>query len=182
MSPPNIRMATIEDVPAVGTIYRHHVAVGLASFETEPPDDAEMTRRFQALMGGGYPYLVAEIDGRVAGYAYAGPYRTRPAYRNSVENSVYVHKDAAGRGIGLALLEALIEAATGCGFRQMIAVIGDSDNAPSIALHRRCGFEHAGVLKSVGFKHGRWLDSVLMQRALGTGDATLPEDAAETTC
>lgn len=172
---PVVREAEERDVPRVAQIYRHHVAHGLASFETEPPSDEEMTRRYRALIERRYPYLVAEIDGKVVGYAYAGPYRTRPAYGNSVENSVYVDPDCAKRGVGRALLESLIQAATERGYRQMIAVIGDSGNAASIELHRRCGFSDAGVLRSVGFKHGRWLDSVFMQRELGDGDGTLPD-------
>lgn len=177
MTPPpaiKVRPAASDDIPAVAEIYRHHVAHGVASFELTPPSDEEMALRYATLMDGGYPYLVAEVDGRVVGYAYAGPYRARPAYRNTVENSVYVEPAAAGQGIGRALLNALIEAAAERDFRQMVAVIGDSGNAASIALHRRCGFEDTGVLKSVGFKHGRWLDSVFMQRALGNGDEALP--------
>lgn len=169
-----VRDALIDDVPAIASIYRHHVQHGLASFETEPPGEEEMALRFATLNDGGYPYLVAEIEGRVAGYAYAGPYRARPAYGNTVENSVYVDPATTGQGVGRALLERLVEAATERGFRQMIAVIGDSGNIASIALHRRCGFSDAGLLRSVGFKHGRWLDSVFMQRALGDGDKQLP--------
>lgn len=168
-----LRPATHADLSAIRAIYAHAVTHGTASFELTPPDEAEMTRRFLALMDGGYPYLVAE-DGRLLGYAYAGPYRPRPAYRWTVENSVYVSPEAKGSGVGRALLAALIEAAEAKGYRQMIAVIGDSDNAPSIGLHRALGFEHVGTFRSVGFKHGRWLDSVLMQRSLGLGDATTP--------
>ncbi len=127
------------------------------------------------LTGKGYPYLAAEIDGAFAGYAYAGPYRARPAYRLTIEDSVYIAPDKHRRGVGRALLAALIEAAERCGFRQMIAVIGDSGNqAGSIGLHEAAGFRHVGILQDVGFKHGRWLDSVLMQRALGTGAKTTP--------
>ena len=177
-----IRGAGIDDIASVGGIYRHHVQHGVASFETDPPSDDDMACRFEKLMEGGYPYLVAEVAGQVVGYAYAGPYRTRPAYGNTVENSVYVDSAAVGGGVGRALLEALIEAATARGFRQMVAIIGDSGNAPSIALHRSCGFADAGVLKNVGFKHGRWLDSVFMQRALGDGDTTPPNRSLEITC
>jgi L-amino acid N-acyltransferase YncA len=162
-----IRAAVAADIPAITRIYAHAVRFGTASFELEPPDEAEMARRQRALIDGGFPYLVAEADGAVVGYAYAGPYRTRPAYRFSVENSVYVAPEAHGRGIGRALLDRLIAEATARGFRQMIAVIGDSDQAASIALHRAAGFRHVGTIAAVGFKHDRWLDSVLMQRELG---------------
>jgi phosphinothricin acetyltransferase len=164
----------------VAAIYRPAVLTGTASFELEPPGEEEMARRFEAITGAGYPYLVAETGatGAVAGYGYANAYRTRPAYRFSVENSVYVAPDAQGRGIGRALLAALIEECTARGFRQMIAVIGDSAQSASIALHRSLGFTFCGTIHSVGLKHGRWLDSVLMQRALGDGDTTLPDTAA----
>ncbi len=171
-----IRACTAHDIAAVSAIYRHAVLTGTASFEIEPPDEAEMTRRFDALTAGHHPYLVAALTGAVVGYAYAGPYRTRPAYRGTVENSVYVAPDQHRRGIGRALLAALIEAATGFGFRQMVAVIGDSANAGSIGLHAALGFTPVGTLRAVGWKHGRWLDTVLMQRALGAGDTT-PRDA-----
>jgi L-amino acid N-acyltransferase YncA len=163
------------DIPAIVAIYAHAVLYGTASFEVEPPDDAEMTRRVRAVVDAGFPYLVAEKDGRVLGYAYAGLYRTRPAYRNSIENSVYVGPDAHRLGVGRALLGALIDIATRAGFRQMIAVIGDSGNAGSIGLHRALGFTFSGTIHSVGYKHGRWLDSVIMQRALGPGDGTPPD-------
>jgi phosphinothricin acetyltransferase len=148
------------------------VLTGTATFEIEPPDLAEMRSRREALLKGGYPYIVAEAEGEVLGYAYTGTYRTRPAYRSTTENSVYVRDGSHGRGIGRALLAATIEQATGAGFRQMIAIIGDSGNAASIGLHAALGFAHVGVLRSVGWKHGRWLDTVLMQRALGPGDMT----------
>jgi phosphinothricin acetyltransferase len=162
-----IRAAVAADMPAITRIYAHAVRFGTASFELEPPDEAEMARRQRTLIDDGFPYLVAESDGAVVGYAYAGPYRTRPAYRFSVENSVYVAPEAHGRGIGRALLDRLIAEATARGFRQMIAVIGDSDQAASIALHRAAGFRHVGTIAAVGFKHDRWLDSVLMQRGAG---------------
>jgi phosphinothricin acetyltransferase len=165
-----IRPCTASDIPAVAAIYRHAVETGTASFEIEPPDDAEMERRREALLTGNHPYLVAEHDGAIVGYAYAGLYRARPAYRSTVENSVYVREGEHGRGIGRALLAALIEEAGARDFRQMIAVIGDSANTPSIRLHAALGFEPVGTLRSVGWKHGRWLDTVLMQRALGPGD------------
>jgi L-amino acid N-acyltransferase YncA len=169
-----IRAAAAHDIAAITRIYAHAVEHGTASFEIEPPDEAEMARRRQALIDGGYPYLVAEADGVVAGYAYAGPYRARPAYRWSVEDSVYIAPDAHRRGIGRALLARLIEESERRGFRQMIAVIGDSGQAASIELHRILGFRLIGTFASVGFKHGRWLDSVLMQRPLGPGDTTVP--------
>ncbi len=147
---------------------------GTASFELDPPDEAEMARRQRALAEGGFPYLVAELDGGIAGYAYAGPYRARPAYRFSVEDSVYVAAEAHRRGVGRALLDRLIVEAEARGFRQMIAVIGDSAQAPSIELHRAAGFRLIGAIEAVGFKFGRWLDSVLMQRALGPGASTMP--------
>lgn len=172
-----IRPCQDADIPAITAIYREAVTTGTASFELEAPDEAEMRRRRAALVDGGYPYLVAEIDGQVAGYAYAGPYRTRPAYRASVENSVYVAPPLQGRGIGRELLGALVLAASVRGFRQMIAVIGDSANHASVRLHAAAGFAPVGTLRSVGWKHGRWLDTVLMQRDLGAGDAT-PSDLA----
>jgi phosphinothricin acetyltransferase len=133
-----------------------------------------MLRRFRAVVAGGYPYLVAEWKGRVAGYAYLSAYRTRPAYNWTVEDSIYVDPATQGQGMGRALLAPLIERATTAGYRQIIAVIGDSANAPSIQLHRALGFTYCGVMHSVGFKHGRWLDSVIMQRATGPGDTTPP--------
>ena len=169
-----IRAAVPADIPAITRIYAHAVRFGTASFELEPPDAAEMMRRQRALLDNGYPYLVAESDGTVLGYAYAGPYRTRPAYRFSVENSVYVAPEAHRRGVGRLLLDRLIVEAEKRGYRQMIAVIGDSAQAASIGLHRAAGFRLIGNIESVGFKHGRWLDSVLMQRALGPGDSTMP--------
>jgi L-amino acid N-acyltransferase YncA len=165
-----IRPARAADIPAITRIYAHAVEHGTASFELTPPDAAEMARRMNDLLGKGYPYLIAEDGGTLAGYAYAGPYRTRPAYRHTVENSVYVAHDNHRRGVGRALLAALIDACAACGFRQMIAVIGDSSRqAASIGLHQALGFRHVGVLEDVGFKRGRWLDSVLMQRSLGAG-------------
>jgi phosphinothricin acetyltransferase len=169
-----IRPAKMADIPAISRIYAHAVRTGTASFELEPPDEAEMSRRLQALLDGKFPYFVAEIDGAVAGYAYASLYRTRPAYRFTVEDSVYVAPQAHRRGVGKALLEKLIEAATALGYRQMIAVIGDSEQAASIGVHRACGFTPAGNLKSIGWKFGRWLDTPFMQRALGAGAATNP--------
>ena len=169
-----IRDAAVSDMEAAASLYAHHVRHGLATFEEDPPPAAEMTKRLAAVRDGGFPWLVAEAGGMVLGYAYAGPYRARSAYRFTVEDSIYLSADAAGRGIGSALLEALLARCTAAGARQMIAVIGDSGNAASIALHRRFGFAHAGLLKSAGFKFGRWVDVVLMQRPLGGGDGNLP--------
>jgi L-amino acid N-acyltransferase YncA len=170
-----IRPAKTSDIPAITRIYAHAVEHGTASFELNAPDEVEIARRMSDLTGKGYPYLAGEIDGALAGYAYAGPYRARPAYRLTVEDSVYIAPATHRRGIGRALLAALIEAAAARGFRQMIAVIGDSTRqAASIGLHEALGFRHVGILQDVGFKHGRWLDSVLMQRALGPGAKTNP--------
>jgi phosphinothricin acetyltransferase len=148
---------------------------GTASFEIEPPDEREMANRMRALLGGGFPYFAAEAGASLAGYAYAGPYRARPAYRFTVEDSIYVDPAAQGRGVGRALLDRLIAESTGRGFRLMVAVIGDSANKPSIELHRAAGFEMVGAFKNIGYKFDRWLDSVLMQRALGDGASTKPE-------
>lgn len=172
-----IRRATPADIPAITAIYAHHVRHGRASFETEAPDEAEMRRRFTTVTDGGYPYFAATRDGTLIGYAYAGPWRTRPAYRDTVENSVYLHHEEAGRGVGSRLLAALIEACAEKGFRQMVAVVGDSANAVSVRMHERQGFRLVGTLRSVGFKHGRWLDTVLLQRELGPGDTAPPSRA-----
>jgi len=169
-----IRDVADGDLPAIREIYAHHVLEGLASFEETPPDVAEMTRRRDALKDAGYPYRVAEVGGEIKGYAYAGPFRPRPAYRHSVENSVYVDIGTHRLGIGAKLLDDLIERCTELGFRQMVAIIGDSDNQASISLHARAGFEKIGVQPSIGFKFGRWVDSVIMQRPLGDGDESLP--------
>jgi phosphinothricin acetyltransferase len=177
MSSPEIRPAAAADLPAITEIYEHAVRYGTATFELIPPDLAEMTRRFGVLEDGGFPYLVAALEGRVVGYAYAGAYRPRPAYRFTVENSVYLQPAIHRRGIGLQLLQRLITESDQRGFRQMIAVIGDSANAGSIGVHSRCGFEMIGTHPDVGFKFGRWLDTVMMQRALGDGAATLPADS-----
>ncbi len=174
MGSPSIRPATPADIEAITGIYAHAVRHGTASFELDAPDEAEMSRRQRALLDGGYPYLVADVDGAVAGYAYAGPYRARPAYRFSVENSIYVAPDAHRRGVGRALLERLIAECEARGYRLMIAVIGDSAQVPSIELHRAAGFKLVGALEGVGYKFERWLDTVLMQRPLGKGVSAPP--------
>jgi phosphinothricin acetyltransferase len=170
-----IRDAAIADMAAVQAIYAHHVLHGLATFEEVPPTLDEMLARREAVLELGVPYLVALDGDRVVGYAYATRYRPRPAYRYSIENSVYVADGLGGRGIGVKLLGALIEGCERGPWRQMLAIIGNSDNAGSIALHRRMGFTPVGRFAAVGFKHGRWVDTVLMQRALGPGDAAPPE-------
>jgi L-amino acid N-acyltransferase YncA len=169
-----IRPTRVADLPMITEIYAHEVRVGTATFELVAPDLSEMTRRFQALRDGGFPYLVAELDGEVAGYAYASSYRPRPAYRFTVENSVYLRPATHRRGIGRQLLERLIAECETRGFRQMIAVIGDSANAASIGVHARCGFQMIGTHPNVGLKFGRWLDTVMMQRELGEGASTAP--------
>ena len=169
-----VRDAADADMEAVAAIYAHHVLHGLATFEEVPPSVEELTARRQAVVAAGLPWLVAEADGGIAGYAYATPYRPRAAYRYAIEDSVYVENGLGGRGVGSALLGALISRCEVGPWRQMLAVIGDSGNEGSIALHRRMGFAHVGTFVSVGFKHGRWVDTVLMQRPLGEGDGTLP--------
>jgi L-amino acid N-acyltransferase YncA len=176
MSSIEIRPSTAADLPAITAIYRHAVLHGTATFELIPPDLAEMTRRFEMLMAGGFPYFAASLEGRVVGYAYAGAYRPRPAYRFTVENSVYLEPAIHRRGIGMRLLLRLISESEARGYRQMIAVIGDSANAGSIGVHSRCGFAMIGTHPNVGFKFGRWLDTVMMQRPLGEGAATVPAD------
>lgn len=173
-APLRIRAAGEADMPAVEAIYAHHVLHGLATFEEVPPTADEMNARRQAVIAAGLPYLVAESEGRILGYCYATAYRPRPAYRHTVEDSVYVAEGHGGRGIGGALLGALIARCEEGPWRQMLAVIGNSGNEGSIGLHRRFGFETVGTLRSVGFKLGRWVDTVLMQRPLGEADRTLP--------
>jgi phosphinothricin acetyltransferase len=176
MSPVDIRPAEEADLPAITEIYEHAVRHGTATFELIPPDLAEMTRRYRALMEGSFPYFVAAIDGRVVGYAYAGAYRPRPAYRFTVENSIYLQPAIHRRGIGLQLLQRLIIECEARGYRQMIAVIGDSANAGSIGVHTKTGFTLIGTHPNVGFKFGRWLDTVMMQRSLGEGASTVPAE------
>ncbi len=170
-----VRDSTEADMATVLDIYTHHVLTGLATFEETPPSLDEMKSRRVAVLGARLPYLVADHDGEVVGYAYATSYRPRPAYRFSIEDSVYVRDGLAGKGIGGALLGELIGRCSQGPWRQMLAVIGNSGNEGSIALHSRMGFTHAGTFKSVGFKLGRWVDTVLMQRPLGSGDETLPD-------
>jgi phosphinothricin acetyltransferase len=170
-----IRDCLADDITAVRAIYAHHVAHGLGTFETEIPTLDEMRARHARVTASGFPYLVGTDEGRIVGYAYASQFRPRAAYRYAVEDSIYVAPDATGRGYGRALLEALIERCAGLGLRQMIAVIGDSANAGSIAVHRACGFTDAGLLKAVGHKFDLWVDVVLMQRPLGAGSGTPPE-------
>lgn len=171
-----IRPAAPADFAAVAAIYGEAVATGAASFEIDPPDRDEMLRRHAAVAAAGFPWLVAAEAGEVLGYGYYSFYRTRPAYRFTVENSIYVAPAAKRRGVGRVLLAELIARAEAAGFRRMIAVIGDAANAASIGLHAALGFAPAGVLPSVGWKHGRWIDSVLMQRPLGLGDAAPPDE------
>jgi phosphinothricin acetyltransferase len=169
-----LRPAQPADLSAVQAIYAHHVLTGLASFEEEPPSVAEMRRRYEDVTGRGLPYLVAEYALEVVGYGYCAPYRPRSAYRYALEDSIYVRADMAGRGYGKMLLTELIRRCEALGYRQLIAVIGDSGNAASIGVHAACGFLRVGTLRSVGFKFGRWVDSVFMQRPLCRGDATRP--------
>lgn len=171
-----LRAATAADIPAITAIYRPAVLTGTASFEVEAPDEAEMLRRFKAITEAGYPYFVAELDGRVAGYAYANVYRPRPGYRFTVEDSVYIAPDAQGKGVGRTLLDRLVTTCRDDGFRLMIAVIGDTANSASITLHRRAGFRHCGTIHSIGYKFGRWLDSVIMELPLGEGDRSTPAE------
>jgi L-amino acid N-acyltransferase YncA len=171
---PVLREAREADLPAIVDIYGHHVLHGVASFEEVPPSLEEMQRRYRAIAERGMPYLVAELAGSVAGYCYAGPYRPRPAYRYTVEDSVYLHPSQVGRGLGRLLLGELIARCEALGLRQMVAIIGGRETVASIALHARMGFRHVGVLEGVGFKFGRWLETVLMQRPLGAGAQTPP--------
>ena len=169
-----VRPATAQDIPAIHAIYAHHVQHGLASFEEVPPPVDEMRRRLEDVQARGLPYLAVENAGEVLGYGYCTLYRARSAYRHTLEDSVYVKQGSQGKGIGKAVLRALIERCTALNYRQIVAVIGDSGNAASIRLHASLGFVRAGNLRSVGFKFGRWVDSVLMQLPLGAGDGTKP--------
>ncbi|WP_237152815.1 GNAT family N-acetyltransferase [Oryzibacter oryziterrae] len=169
-----IRPAQPKDIAAIAAIYAEAGIKGTASWELEAPDHAEMLRRFETITGAGFPYIVAELNGAVVGYAYANTYRPRQAYRFTVENSIYMDPAAQGRGIGKRLLKVLVDDCARRGFRQMIAVIGDSDNLASQKLHASLGFELVGIAKGLGYKHGRWLDQILMQRALGEGSTGAP--------
>jgi phosphinothricin acetyltransferase len=171
---PTVRIAEPRDAAAIAAIYAHHVAHGTASFDTDPRSEAVTAEKIAECASRGWPFLVAELDGMVVGYAYASQFRDRPAYRTTCENSIYLDPDHLGRGLGTLLLGALIDAATAAGFRQMIAVIGGAEPA-SVALHARAGFIEAGRMRSVGRKHGRWLDTVYLQRSLGAGDLSPPE-------
>lgn len=172
-----VRDATADDAPALAAIYGHHVLHGFGTFEEVPPSPEEMAARRAAVAEKGLPYLVAERDGRLLGFAYAGPFRPRAAYRYTVEDSVYIHPDAIGQGVGRTLLAEVLSRCEALGVRQVVAVVGDSGNAASLALHRSLGFEQKGVGRSFGFKHGRWVDIVWMQKALNGGDTTRPEGA-----
>jgi phosphinothricin acetyltransferase len=176
-----VRDSQDSDLPRIHAIYSHHVRTGLGSFEETPPDLAEMSRRRADILSRGLPYLVAEladpgIPGGIAGYAYVGPYRPRSAYRYSVEDSIYTAPEAQRRGVGRLLLDELIRRCTALGYRQMVAVIGDSANHGSIGVHEAAGFRKVAVLPAIGLKFGRWVDSVMMQRPLGEGQTTLPRE------
>jgi phosphinothricin acetyltransferase len=170
-----VRAATEADAAALAEIYGDAVLHGYGTFEEEPPSAADMDGRRRAVQDKGLPYLVAEIDGRVLGFAYAGPFRPRAAYRYTLEDSVYVSPDAKGQGVGRAVLGAVIAACEALGVRQLMAVIGDTGNAGSVGLHRSLGFEQTGIGRSVGYKHGRWVDIVHMQKALNGGDTRAPD-------
>ncbi|ADU71733.1 GNAT family N-acetyltransferase [Pantoea sp. At-9b] len=169
-----ILQAEEQHIPGIQQIYAHHVLHGCATFETDPPDDATLLARLHNITAAGLPWFVALEDGVVLGYCYLSRWRERFAYRFSLEDSVYIDPRLTGRGIGRQLLAQALQWAEQHGYRQMVGVIGNSENSASIALHRSAGFTVTGTLQSVGFKHGRWLDTVIMQRALGAGDSTLP--------
>lgn len=172
-----LRPSTDADVPAITAIYAHHVLHGTGTFETTPPTLAEMTTRRLDVLARGLPYLVAEQGGKVLGFAYCQWFKPRPAYRYSAEDSIYLHPDAAGQGLGKQLLQALVHQAEAAGVRKLIAVIGDSGNHGSIGVHRSLGFHPVGTIRSCGWKFGRWLDIVLMEKSIGAGDTTSPEAA-----
>ena len=176
-----VRDAAVADMQAVQAIYAHHVLNGRASFEETPPSLDEMVARRKTVLEVGLPYLVAEMQGRVVGYAYATTYRPRPAYRYTIEDSVYIEAGLVRRGIGQALLTALIDRCEHGPWRQMLANVGDSENHGSLALHERLGFRRIGTLRAVGFKFGQWVDTVLMQRELGSGANTMPKNGAVAT-
>lgn len=172
---PIIRVRSDADMDAITRIYAHHVENGASSWELTAPDVDEMTRRAHALRDADFPYLVAELDGETVGYAYAGAYRPRPAYRFTVENTVYISADLRRGGIGSLLLQNLIDTCTELGFRQMIGIVGDSQNHQSIRFHEKMGFRQMGIVKNIGFKFGRWMDQIILQRPLGEGADTPPE-------
>ncbi len=173
-----LRPSQAADIPAITALYAHHVLHGTGTFELEPPDEADMARRHADVTGKGLPWMVAQDASGVIGYAYANHFRPRRAYRFCLEDSIYLAPAAQGRGVGRLLLAELMARCEALGARQMLAVIGDAANAGSIGVHRSLGFEHTGVLKASGWKFGRWLDVILMQKALGTGAATDPVDPA----
>ncbi|MEO5670494.1 MAG: N-acetyltransferase family protein [Ramlibacter sp.] len=173
-----IRPSEDRDLPEITAIYSHHVLHGTGTFETTPPTEADMASRRADVLSKGLPYLVAEADGRVVGFAYCQWFKPRPAYRFSAEDSIYLHPDAAGKGLGKRLLAELAAQAQAAGIRKLIAVIGDSANGGSVGVHRTLGFAHVGVIKSCGWKFGRWLDIVLMEKNLGEGDTTAPASSA----
>lgn len=172
---PTIRASIDGDIAAITTIYAHHVLHGTGTFEIDPPTEADMAQRRADVLARGLPWLVAERDGQVLGFAYANWFKPRPAYRFTAEDSIYVADAARGSGVGRALLQALVEQAQADGLRKLIAVIGDSANAGSIGLHRALGFTEVGVLRAMGWKHGAWRDIVLMEKPLGAADSTAPE-------
>lgn len=176
-----LRASADTDLPAITAIYAHAVRHGTGTFELEPPTQDEMAQRRQGILAGGWPWLVAERSGEVIGYAYAGPFRPRPAYRFTVEDSIYLAEAARGQGVGTGLLRELMRLCEAAGARQMLAVIGDSANAGSIGVHRTLGFEHTGVMRDVGWKFDRWLDVVIMQRALGAGSQRAPATGVRST-
>ena len=173
-APAIIRPRTDADMSTITEFYAHHVLNGASSWELTPPDVTEMTNRARALEAGGFPYFVADLDGEIAGYTYAGAYRPRPAYRYTVENSVYINDQLRRGGIGTALLQKLIDACTTLGYRQIIGIVGDSQNQQSIQFHEKMGFIHVGTVKNIGFKFDRWMDQVILQRSLGEGADSTP--------
>jgi L-amino acid N-acyltransferase YncA len=172
-----IRPSRDQDLPAITAIYAHHVLHGTGTFETDPPSEADMVGRRADVLAKGLPYLVAEEDGRVLGYAYCQWFKPRPAYRFSAEDSIYLHPDAQGKGLGKALLGELERQAEAVGIRKLIAVIGDSGNKGSVGVHRALGFQPVGVIQSCGWKFGKWLDIVLMEKQIGAGNSTPPQSS-----